>query len=118
MQNLCPQSINEQNFIRVSRTLQIADENYPNIFAIGDVANTGAHKAAKPYVAGPLPPWFASACSKLMAHRAYKQVELIARNIQHLVSNEPLEDYSVTDPAAIHLTLGIVSLPLPGVRPA
>lgn len=42
-------------------------------------------------------------------HRAMKQVDVLVRNIQHMLAQEPLEEYSVTDPAAIHLTLGIVS---------
>ncbi|PBK88027.1 hypothetical protein ARMGADRAFT_937799, partial [Armillaria gallica] len=28
--------------------LQIADSNYPNLFAVGDVADAGAQKAARP----------------------------------------------------------------------
>lgn len=30
-------------------------------------------------------------------------------NIIHSIEGEPLEDYEVTDPAGIHLSLGIVS---------
>ncbi len=41
--------INPANgFIRVRPTLQFADAQYPNLFAVGDVADTGAHKAARP----------------------------------------------------------------------
>ncbi|KAK0201242.1 FAD/NAD-P-binding domain-containing protein [Desarmillaria ectypa] len=40
----------QTKYIKVKSTLQIADSNYPNVFAIGDVADTGAHKAARPGV--------------------------------------------------------------------
>jgi apoptosis-inducing factor 2 len=48
LKSLAPQSIKQDGFIQTLKTLQISDERYPNIFAIGDVADTGAHKAAKP----------------------------------------------------------------------
>ena len=88
---LAPQCIDDQSFIKVRDTLQIQDERYPNIFALGDIAATKAHKAARP---------------------AIKQTEVVAANIQHMLNGkegkqEQLEKYEVTDPAAIHLTLGI-----------
>lgn len=88
LRSLAPQCIDPQSFIAVKPTLQIQDDTYPNIFALGDIAATNAHKAARP---------------------ALKQAEVVARNIQHLLSNNEggLEEYKVTDPAAIHLTLGI-----------
>ncbi|RFU31698.1 hypothetical protein B7463_g4655, partial [Scytalidium lignicola] len=86
LQSLSPESIDKNGFIRTLKTLQISNAKYPNIFAIGDVADTGAHKAARP---------------------GAKQAELVAKNIQHLQNQEPLEDYDATDPPAIHLTLGI-----------
>lgn len=48
LRDLSPESIGKDDFIKVSKMLQIVDEKYPNIFAIGDVAATGAHKAARP----------------------------------------------------------------------
>jgi hypothetical protein len=53
LRTLSPSSINPHTkFIRVKPTLQICSSSgiveYPNVFAIGDVADTGAHKAAKP----------------------------------------------------------------------
>ncbi len=46
---LSPSSVDPQTkYIKVKPTLQIADSNYANVFAIGDVADTGAHKAARP----------------------------------------------------------------------
>lgn len=87
LQALSPQSIDGDGFIRTLKTLQISDAAHPNVFAVGDVAATGAHKAAKP---------------------GGKQAALVTTNIQHLLSKEPLEEYNVTDPPAIHLTLGII----------
>lgn len=85
---LAPGCIDEDKFIRVKDTLQIADAQFPNVFALGDIAATKAHKAARP---------------------ALKQAEVVTANIQRLVegNGEDLEKYEVTDPAAIHLTLGI-----------
>ncbi|KAK0190095.1 hypothetical protein F5146DRAFT_651446 [Armillaria mellea] len=46
---LSPSSVDPQTkYIKVKPTLQIADSNFPNVFAVGDVADTGAHKAARP----------------------------------------------------------------------
>lgn len=86
--SLAPQCITDDKFIRVKPTLQIADERFPHVFALGDIADTKAHKAARP---------------------ALKQAEVVTANIQRLLSDsqEALEEYEVTDPAAIHLTLGI-----------
>jgi NADH dehydrogenase FAD-containing subunit len=88
LRTLSADCIDQQSFIKVKDTLQIQDDQYPNIFALGDIAATKAHKAARP---------------------ALKQAEVVTKNIQHLLSNssEALEKYEVTDPAAIHLTLGI-----------
>ena len=88
MKTLSPQSIDKEHFIRTSKTLQVIDAEYPNIFAVGDVAATGAHKAAKP---------------------GGKQAALVVVNIKHLINNEPLEKYDILEPPAIHLTLGTVS---------
>lgn len=86
LKTLSPESVGEDNFIRVSKTLQIIDERYPNVFAIGDVAATGAHKAARP---------------------AARQATLVVQNIQHLLNEESLEEYEIVDPPGIHMTLGI-----------
>lgn len=85
---LSPESIDDAGFVRVQRTLQISDIRFPNMFAVGDVADTGAHKAARP---------------------ALRQAPVVVENIEHLVKNEPLEVYDVVDGPSIHLTLGIVS---------
>ncbi|KAI4724215.1 putative oxidoreductase [Aureobasidium sp. EXF-10728] len=83
---LSPDSIDNAGFVRVQRTLQINDTKFPNIFAVGDVADTGAHKAARP---------------------ALRQAPVVVENIEHLARNEPLERYEVAEGPSIHLTLGI-----------
>ena len=41
-------------------------------------------------------------------HSGFVQAEIVAKNIQHLIDAEKLEEYRF-DPAGIHLTLGTVS---------
>jgi NADH dehydrogenase FAD-containing subunit len=87
LETLAPACINAARFVKVKDTLQIADSRFPNIFALGDVADTKAHKSARP---------------------ALKQVEVVVSNILKLLEDErDLVKYEVADPAAIHLTLGI-----------
>jgi NADH dehydrogenase FAD-containing subunit len=77
----------ENGFIRVRPTMQFADPKYSHLFAVGDIADSGAHKAARPGMV---------------------QAAVAARNIAALVAGkEPTERLSVT-PARIHLTLGLV----------
>ena len=85
---LSPESIDDAGFVRVRRTLQIKDTNFPNIFAVVDVADTGAHKAARP---------------------ALRQAPVVVENIAHLANNESLDNYEVAEGPSIHLSLGIVS---------
>ncbi|KAL1896544.1 hypothetical protein Sste5346_004578 [Sporothrix stenoceras] len=99
--SLSPSSINESGFIRVRDTLQVQDAALDNVFAIGDVADTGAAKAARP---------------------ASKQATIVVQNIQHLLKNEPLDKYTGIDPAGIHMTLGLIKNivfrnPHPGDKP-
>ncbi|KAI0295057.1 FAD/NAD-P-binding domain-containing protein [Multifurca ochricompacta] len=47
LQTLAPGCITPTGFISVKPTLQLADQTYPNVFAIGDVADTQDQKAAK-----------------------------------------------------------------------
>ncbi|KYG42106.1 hypothetical protein M433DRAFT_74468 [Acidomyces richmondensis BFW] len=86
LQSLSSGVINSDGFVRVRNTLQIDDPAYPNVFALGDIANTDAPKAARP---------------------ALKQAEIVAKNVSHLIEGEDLEAYECIDPPAIHLTLGI-----------
>lgn len=55
---------------------------------MGDVADTGAHKAARP---------------------ALRQAPVVVENIEHLANSEPLEQYEVAEGPSIHLSLGLVS---------
>jgi NADH dehydrogenase FAD-containing subunit len=81
--------INPNNgFIRVKPTLQFQDPLYPRLFAVGDIADSGAHKAARPGAA---------------------QAQVVAKNVLALIEGrEPAEKIEVTPPG-IHLTLGLVS---------
>jgi NADH dehydrogenase FAD-containing subunit len=90
--SLSPSAITPKGFISTHPTLQIIDDSHPNIFALGDIADTGANKAARPGMV---------------------QAQVVARNIVRLIEGKAgeLESYTY-DPPAIHLTLGIVS---PGV---
>ena len=45
IQTISPSSIDEWGYIKVRPTLQIADRELSNVFAAGDIADTGATKA-------------------------------------------------------------------------
>lgn len=79
--------LNPKNgFVRVRPTLQFADPAYPHLYAVGDVADSGAHKAARPGMG---------------------QAVVTAKNIVSMVQGrEPGEKVEIA-PAAIHLTLGL-----------
>lgn len=84
-----PSVINPENgFIRVRPTMQFLDDKYSNMFAVGDIADTGAQKAARPGAA---------------------QAAVVAKNIQALIEGRSPEEQFVKGPGAIHITLGIVS---------
>lgn len=88
--------INPANgFIRVKPTLQFADAKYPNFYAVGDVADSGAHKAARPGAA---------------------QAQVVAKNILAMIQGKAPEENIVVSPPAIHLTLGLVWQPHPTVE--
>jgi NADH dehydrogenase FAD-containing subunit len=81
--------INPNNgFVRVRRTLQFLDSKYPNLFAVGDIADTGMHKAARPGAA---------------------QAAVAARNTQALIEGKEPQEHFNWSPAGIHLSLGLVS---------
>jgi len=83
-----PSIINPDNgFIRIRPTMQFLDEKYSNLFAVGDIADTGVQKAARPGLA---------------------QAAVVAKNIQALIEGRKPEDTFVKGPGAIHLTLGMV----------
>ena len=99
---LAPELVDENSgYVKVRRTLQVADSRFPKIFSLGDVADTGAHKAARP---------------------AYMQVPIVRENIERIMKWEnengreytseeegklDLQEYE-TPPAGIHLSLGFV----------
>ncbi|KAH8652137.1 hypothetical protein BX600DRAFT_516211 [Xylariales sp. PMI_506] len=79
--------INPKNgFIRVRPTLQFQDPAYPNLYAVGDIADSGAHKAARPGAA---------------------QAQVVAKNILAMVQGKEPSEHLVVNPAGIHLTLGL-----------
>ncbi|KAJ5569378.1 hypothetical protein N7450_011864 [Penicillium hetheringtonii] len=82
-----PSIINPENgFVRIRPTMQLLDEQYSNIFAVGDIADTGAQKAARP---------------------GSVQAGVVARNILSLIEGKVTQDTFVKGPGAIHLTLGM-----------
>ncbi|PTD06946.1 Apoptosis-inducing factor B [Fusarium culmorum] len=91
LQNLQPtpghKILNEANgFIKVSPTLQFADPAYSNLYACGDIADSGAHKAARPGAA---------------------QAHVVAQNIAAVVQGGKPTNEITVDPPAIHLSLGL-----------
>lgn len=79
--------LNPRNgFVRVRPTLQFADPAYPHLYAVGDVADSGAHKAARPGMG---------------------QAVVTAKNIAAMVRGMQPEEKITIEPAAIHLTLGL-----------
>ncbi|KAI0968905.1 hypothetical protein F4678DRAFT_441863 [Xylaria arbuscula] len=73
-------------FVRVKPTLQLQDPRYPHLFAVGDIADSGAHKAARPGAA---------------------QAQVVAKNILDLVEGREPSGVIEVNPPAIHLTLGL-----------
>lgn len=94
---LSPASINDWGFVKVKPTMQIQDEHFPKVFSLGDVADTGAHKAARP---------------------AYEQAPVVEKNIRKIMAweherqreyrGEPLDLVHYKVPGhGIHLALGL-----------
>jgi NADH dehydrogenase FAD-containing subunit len=70
--------------------MQFLDEKYPHHFAVGDIADTGLRKAARPGAA---------------------QAATVVKNILAMIEGRhPVEEYPRA-PAGIHLTLGLVCSP-------
>ncbi|EFQ33103.1 uncharacterized protein GLRG_08247 [Colletotrichum graminicola M1.001] len=73
-------------FINVLPTLQFKDPAYPKLFAAGDIADTGAQKAAKPGVV---------------------QAQVAARNVVAMIEGRsPVERFSVRPPG-LHMSIGL-----------
>ncbi|KAJ7507969.1 FAD/NAD-P-binding domain-containing protein [Mycena galericulata] len=88
MESLSPASIDSSKFILVKPTLQIKDERYPKVFAIGDVAATGGNKNAR---------------------SGAVQAQVAVANIKSLIhGTEPTAEYT-PDPFAIHMSTGLWS---------
>ncbi|CAH0030034.1 unnamed protein product [Clonostachys rhizophaga] len=73
-------------FINVLPTLQFKDPKYSHFFAAGDVADSGAHKAARPGIG---------------------QARVVSENIVAMIAGKPPIESIVVSPPAIHLTLGL-----------
>ncbi|KZV64519.1 FAD/NAD-P-binding domain-containing protein [Peniophora sp. CONT] len=83
---LSPGSISEAGFIKVKRTLQLADDRYPRVFAIGDVADTPNQKTAR---------------------LGFHHTEVITANIAALAAGEePTAQYEDRG-MGIHMSLGM-----------
>ncbi|KAF9884561.1 hypothetical protein FE257_001506 [Aspergillus nanangensis] len=79
--------INPANgFIRIKETMQFQDPQYKNLYAVGDIADTGLRKAARPGSA---------------------QAAVVAKNIQTMIEGQDPQEPYPRMPAAIHLTLGM-----------
>jgi NADH dehydrogenase FAD-containing subunit len=77
--------------IAVKKTLQIADSKYPNVYALGDVAETGGVR---------------------MGRAASQQADVVSYNITRAIRGKSLREYKPIPfmEAGIDLTLGLVSL--------
>ncbi|KAF7561635.1 hypothetical protein G7046_g2529 [Stylonectria norvegica] len=73
-------------FIRVLSTLQFEDPRYSNILAAGDIADSGAPKAARPGIG---------------------QAQVVTNNIISMIEGRKPSDIVTIAPPAIHLSLGI-----------
>ncbi|KAJ4476478.1 hypothetical protein C8J55DRAFT_517114 [Lentinula edodes] len=121
---LAPAAVDpETGYIRVLPTLQIASPNdhnatsnssytaYPNVFALGDVAHTGAHKAARPghFQSGVV----TRNIQRLIQAKAAQRVIITSKfnnhnNAQpHKGAHDVLESYVPPEAPGIHLRLGM-----------
>jgi len=85
IRSLSPQSITPQGYVKVKKTLQIDDEEFPNVFVYGDVGQTGAHKSGR---------------------SGWLQAQVAVDNLGHLIAGTKMEQY-VHEPPGIYLSLGI-----------
>jgi NADH dehydrogenase FAD-containing subunit len=87
IESLSPALIDKNKFILVKPTLQIKDDRYPKVFAIGDVAATGANKNAR---------------------SGHVQAQVAATNIKNLIKGGSAMEEYVPSPLAIHMSTGLV----------
>ncbi|KAG8865304.1 hypothetical protein FRB96_000194 [Tulasnella sp. 330] len=76
----------DNGFIRVRPTLQFVPEQYSQLFALGDIADSGMPKAARPGAA---------------------QADVVVQNVLDLIGGREPSGKIQVGPAGIHLTLGI-----------
>ncbi|KAJ7929931.1 FAD/NAD-P-binding domain-containing protein [Mycena leptocephala] len=88
IESLSPALIDKNKFILVKPTLQIKDDRYPKVFAIGDVAATGANKNAR---------------------SGHVQAQVAATNIKNLIKGGSATEEYVPSPLAIHMSTGLWS---------
>ncbi|KAJ7162259.1 FAD/NAD-P-binding domain-containing protein [Mycena filopes] len=87
--SLSPSSVDPHSkFILVKPTLQITDRAFPKVFSIGDVAATGANKAAAP---------------------GYAQAAVAVQNIVNMIAGRPERSEYVPAIPGIHLAIGLHS---------
>ncbi|KAJ7498764.1 FAD/NAD-P-binding domain-containing protein [Mycena latifolia] len=86
IESLSPTSIGQSKFILVKPTLQIQDNKYPKIFAIGDVAASGGNKNAR---------------------AGYAQAQVVVQNIKNMIQGGPAKEEYVPAPLAIHMSTGL-----------
>ncbi|KAK4162346.1 apoptosis-inducing factor A [Cladorrhinum sp. PSN259] len=88
--------LNDKNgFVRVKKTMQFSDtKKYGHLFAVGDINDCGAHKAAKP----------GAVQAGVAARNVVKMIESRAQGKED--DGLRLEELSV-QPAGIHMTLGL-----------
>lgn len=95
LSSLSPKPILPSGFVKVLNTLQISDPALPHVFAIGDVADSGAPKTAR---------------------AAFSQVDLVQANILIMIraeqsgEKEPTLEHYQPPAGGIHLSLGLVSV--------
>lgn len=83
--------LNEKGFIKVRPTLQFQGAEYSRVFAAGDVADSGAQKAAKPGIA---------------------QAAVVTKNIISMNAGQDPQAHVDIISNRIHVTMGLVRLPL------
>lgn len=87
IKSLSPASLDEYKFVLVKPTLQLKDDRYPKVFAIGDVAATGGNKNAR---------------------SGYVQAQVAANNIKSMIKGGGATEKYVPSPLAIHMSTGLV----------
>lgn len=81
------EQLNEKRFIKVRQTLQLHGADYRHVFASGDIADSGAQKAAKPGIA---------------------QAGVVAKNIISMISGQDPQALVEIISSRIHVTMGLV----------